>query len=139
MRTLQRTRLFWPKRLVLTFIALASIFGMTLVVTPAANATVFTSCTQSQCTAARSADTTWKSMNYPGSRGWYNWPNGQCNFAGGTYKNLEKQLPLTHTYREFDVYPRACGAARDAYRIIVDLTNGVVYFSPNHYTDFYKL
>jgi ribonuclease T1 len=138
-RTLQRTRLFWPKRLVVTFMALASVLGVTLVVTPAADASVFSSCTISRCSAARTADTTWQSMNYPGSRGWYDWPNGQCNFAGGTYNNYEGELPATHRYREFDVYPRSCGAARDAYRIIVDLTNGVVYFSPNHYTDFYRL
>lgn len=139
MRTLQRTRLFWPRRLVVACMALVSVLGVTLVVTPAADATVYSSCTISRCSAARSANTTWQSMSYPGTRGWYDWPNGQCNFAGGTYRNLEGELPATHSYREFDVYPRACGASRDAYRIIVDLTNGVVYFSPNHYTDFYRL
>lgn len=133
MRTLQRTRL------VAVFMALASIFGVTLVVPQAADATVYSSCAISRCSAARSANTTWKSMNYPGVRGWYDWPTGQCNFAGGTYNNYEGELPTTHKYREFDVYPRSCGASRDAYRIIVDLTNGVVYFSPNHYTDFYRL
>ena len=37
------------------------------------------------------------------------------------------------------MYPRACGASRDAYRIVVDLDTGAVWFSPNHYTDFYRL
>jgi hypothetical protein len=37
-----------------------------------------------------------------------------ANFAGGTYKNLEAELPNGHSYREFDVYPRSCGASRDA-------------------------
>jgi hypothetical protein len=37
------------------------------------------------------------------------------------------------------VYSRAKGAARDAYRIVVNRGTGVVWFSPNHYTDFYRL
>jgi guanyl-specific ribonuclease Sa len=138
-RTLQRAQLPWTKRFVLTIAAVASMLGMSVVAVPAADATVYSSCTQSRCSAARSANTTWKSMSYPGTRGWYDWPNGQCNFAGGRFYNNEGQLPSTHTYREFDVYPRSCGASRDAYRIVVDLTNGVVYFSPNHYDDFYRL
>ncbi|WP_459721699.1 ribonuclease domain-containing protein [Actinophytocola sp. KF-1] len=127
------------KRFAVTLAALASILGVSLVVTPAADAAVYGSCTMSRCDAARSAKTIWQSKGYPGARGWYSWPNGQCNFAGGTFYNREGQLPSGHSYREFDVYPRACGASRDAYRIIVDLSAGVVYFSPNHYADFYRL
>jgi ribonuclease T1 len=138
-RTLQRTQLAWPKRLVVTLMAMASMLGVSIVVTPAADATVYSSCNISRCSNARSANSTWSSKGYPGTRGWYSWPNGQCNFAGGTFRNDEGQLPSGHSYREFDVFPRACNASRDAYRIIVDLTNGVVYFSPNHYTDFYRL
>ena len=132
MRTLQRTRL------AVMIAAIAAMLGFSLVVTPSASATVYSSCTISRCSAARSADATWESKGYPGSRGWYNWPNGQCNFAGGTFRNDEGQLPAGHSFREFDVYPRACGAARDAYRIVVDLDTGVVWFSPNHYDDFYR-
>ncbi|MFL6120221.1 ribonuclease domain-containing protein [Actinophytocola sp.] len=135
MRTPQR----WTKRLAVTLAAFASLVGVSTIVTPAADASVHSSCTISRCSAARSADTTWESKNYPGSRGWYSWPNGQCNFAGGTYNNLEAELPNGHSYREFDVYPRTCGASRDAYRIVVDLTAGVTYFSPDHYTNFYRL
>jgi hypothetical protein len=138
-RTLQRTRFLRARRLVVMLMALGGIVGTTVVVAPAAGATVYSTCTQSRCSAARSANSTWASKNYPGSRGWYSWPNGQCNFAGGTYNNYEGELPANHSYREFDVYPRACGAARDAYRIIVDMNTGVVWFSPNHYTDFYRL
>jgi guanyl-specific ribonuclease Sa len=127
-RTLQRT--FW---------SLMAVLAMSVFVVPAAEATVYNSCTISRCSAARSADATWESMNYPGSRGWYDWPNGQCNFAGGTFRNDEGQLPAGHRFREFDVYPRSCGASRDAYRIVVDLDTGVVWFSPNHYDDFYRL
>lgn len=138
MRTLQRTQ-SWLRRMAVTLTAIAALAGLSVVATPTADATVYGSCTISRCTAARSADTIWESKNYPGTRGWYSWPNGQCNFAGGTFYNREGQLPSGHSYREFDVYPRACGAARDAYRIVVDLTTGVTYFSPNHYTDFYRL
>ena len=127
------------QRLAVTLAALAAVFGMTIVAAPAADATVYSSCTMTRCADARSANTTGQSKGYPGTRGWYSWPNGQCNFAGGTFYNREGQLPSGHSYREFDVYPRACGASRDAYRIIVDLSAGVVYFSPNHYTDFYRL
>ncbi|TDV57252.1 ribonuclease domain-containing protein [Actinophytocola oryzae] len=139
MRTLQRTRLAWPRRLAVTLMAMASMVGVSVVATPAADATVYSSCNISRCSNARSANTTWQSKGYPGSRGWYDWPNGQCNFAGGTYRNLEGELPSGHSFREFDVFPRSCGAARDAYRIIVDLNTGVVWFSPNHYVDFYRL
>ena len=137
MRTLQRTH--WSKRLAITLAAFASLLGVSVVVTPAADATVYSSCTISRCSAARSADSTWESKNYPGTRGWYSWPNGQCNFAGGTFYNNEGQLPSGHSYREFDVYPRTCGASRDAYRIVVDLSSGVTYFSPDHYDNFYRL
>lgn len=133
------TRLSLPRRLAVTLAVLASVFGMTLVATPAAQATVYGSCTMTRCADARSANSTWQSKGYPGTRGWYSWPNGQCNFAGGTFYNREGQLPSGRSYREFDVYPRACGASRDAYRIVLDRTTGVVYFSPNHYSDFYRL
>ena len=125
--------------LAVAIIAVASVFGVLGVVAPAAQATVFGSCDITRCADARGANTIWKSKAYPGTRGWYSWPNGQCNFAGGTYRNLEQELPTGHAYREFDVYPRACGASRDAYRIVVDMTTSAVYFSPNHYTDFYRL
>lgn len=135
MRTLQRTF----HRFVSALVAVVAVSGLTVVVTPAAEATVYSSCTISRCSAARSANTTWQSKSYPGTRGWYSWPNGQCNFAGGTFRNDEGQLPSGHSFREFDVYPRACNASRDAYRIVVDLNTGVVWFSPNHYDDFYRL
>jgi guanyl-specific ribonuclease Sa len=117
----------------------ASVLGVTTAIAPAAGAAVVGSCTQSRCAAARSADSTWSSLGYPSSRGWYDWPSGKCNYAGGTFQNRERQLPSGHSYQEFDVYPRACGASRDAYRIVVDRTDGNVYFSPDHYANFYRL
>ncbi|MFI6096055.1 ribonuclease domain-containing protein [Lentzea sp. NPDC051213] len=117
----------------------ASVFGVTTVVAPAADATVYNSCTQFRCTAARDARSIWASKGYPATRGWNSWPNGQCNFAGGTFQNREGQLPAGHRYQEFDVYPRACNASRDAYRIVVDRTANTAYFSPDHYVNFYRL
>lgn len=138
MQTQQRSPLSWAKRFVVMLAAVVSVLGVSSVASPA-EATVYSSCTQTRCSAARSADATWESKGYPNSRGWYNWPNGQCNFAGGTFYNREGQLPSSGSYLEFDVYPRACGASRDAYRIVLDRNSGTVWFSPNHYTDFYRL
>jgi ribonuclease len=126
-------------RLTLTLTALASMLGMALVATPAAQATVRGSCTISGCSNAASANSTWQSLGYPGTRGWYDWSNGQCNYAGGTYYNNDGQLPSGDSFQEFDVYPRSCGAHRDAVRIVVDMNTGVVWYSPDHYSDFYQL
>lgn len=135
MQTLQP---HWTRRLFAALAIVASTLGVTAVVTPAADAAVYNSCTQSRCAAAISANKTWASKGYPG-KGWYSWPNGQCNYTGGTFQNREGQLPASHTYQEFDVYPRTCNAARDAYRIVRDRTNGYVYFSPDHYVNFYRI
>ncbi|GLZ28676.1 hypothetical protein Lesp02_08660 [Lentzea sp. NBRC 105346] len=129
----------WTRRLLVALAAVASLLSVSLAVAPAAEARVYSYCGISGCSAARSADSIWESKGYPSARNWYSWPNGQCNFAGGTYYNRDGQLPSGHTYQEFDVYPRACGAPRDAKRIVVDRTTGQVYFSPNHYTDFYPM
>jgi hypothetical protein len=137
-QTRPRSPLAWTKRLLVAVVAVASVLGVPAVVSPA-QASVHSSCTISRCSAAASANSTWSSKGYPTSRGWYSWPGGQCSFAGGRYNNLERELPLGDTYYEYDVYPRSCGAARDAYRIVVDFNTGQVWFSPNHYTDFYRL
>ncbi|EWM09976.1 ribonuclease domain-containing protein [Kutzneria sp. 744] len=129
----------WTKRVTLPLTALAMMFGLALVSTPAANATVHGSCTVSGCSAASSADSTWQSLGYPSKRGWVDWPNGQCSYAGGTYYNDDNQLPAGDSFQEFDVYPRACGAHRDAARIVVDMDNGEVWFTPDHYSNFYQL
>ncbi|WP_369373965.1 ribonuclease domain-containing protein [Promicromonospora sp. Populi] len=128
--------------LVSLLFVLSAMVGVTAVdvsTAPAAGAAVFNSCTHSGCAEAYSSRSTWSSLGYPSTRGWVSWPNGQCNYAGGVHRNAEGQLPAGHSYLEFDVTPRACGAARQAYRLILDQTTGVTYFSPNHYTDFYRM
>ncbi|MET8760139.1 ribonuclease domain-containing protein [Lentzea sp. NPDC004782] len=136
MQTLQPKR---AHRLLAALAIVASVLGLTVVAAPAASADVYDSCTMSRCAAARSANSTWKSMGYPVDRTWYDWPDGRCNFAGGVFSNRDGQLPSEDSYQEFDVYPRSCGARRDAYRIVVDMTTGAVYFSPDHYSNFYRL
>ncbi|WBC16356.1 ribonuclease N [Micromonospora sp. WMMA1998] len=104
-----------------------------------AGAAVYSSCTMSRCADARTARSGWSAKSFPTSRGWYSWSGGQCNFAGGRFYNYEGQLPANATYYEYDVYPRACNASRDAYRIVVNRSTGATWFSPDHYANFYRL
>ena len=137
----------WSGRLVLGLAMIAAMLVGPAVVapelsprlTPAAEASVFSSCTISRCADARSARSGWQSRGYPTSRGWYSWSGGLSNYAGGRHMNYEGQLPTNGTYYEYDVYPRRQGAARDAYRIVVNRGTGAVWFTPNHYADFYRL
>ena len=106
--------------------------------TGAAQAAVHNSCTISRCSAARTAVTGWQSLGWPTTAGWYSWPYGNHNYTGGRFYNREGQLPSA-TYSEYDVYSRARGAARDAYRIVVDRSTRAAYFTPDHYVTFYRL
>lgn len=125
-----------PIRLLLLALAVAAA----TLVAPAAPATanVYSSCSVSGCSAARTALTGWKQLGLPTSRTWYAWPYGQYNFAGGRFSNYEGQLPSA-TYYEYDVYPRPRGAARDAYRIVVNRSTGATWYTPDHYDDFYRI
>ncbi|MFJ8579922.1 ribonuclease domain-containing protein [Micromonospora sp. NPDC093277] len=104
-----------------------------------AHAAVYSSCTMTRCADARTARSGWSGKGFPTSRGWYSWSGGQYNYAGGQFFNREGQLPANATYYEYDVYPRANGAARDAYRIVVNKSTGVTWFSPDHYVNFYRI
>jgi len=107
--------------------------------TTAAHASVVSSCTISRCSAARTARTGWASLGWPTSAGWYAWPYGQYNYTGGTFQNREGELPANANYNEYDVYSRAKGASRDAYRIVVNRSTKETWFTPDHYVTFYKL
>jgi len=139
-----------PSRLRRLLSAVAIVFALTggslvapAVVAPtttaAAEAAVYSTCTLSRCSAARTARTGWSSLGWPTSRGWYSWPYGRYNYTGGTFQNREGQLPANANYNEYDVYPRANGAARDAYRIVVNRSTRETWFTPDHYVNFYKL
>jgi hypothetical protein len=134
-------RLLWHVPL-LAAMVLASAVAPS-VVAPAqdshAYAAVYNTCTMSRCADARAARAGWQSRGWPTTRGWYSWSGSLSNFAGGRYYNYEGELPTGATYYEYDVYPRTRGAARDAYRIVVNRSTGVTWFSPNHYTDFYRI
>ena len=132
-------RLALPKRTAALVIALTAALGTSVVGATAAHADVYNSCTLSTCADGATAVSTWESLGDPTSRGWYNLPDGECSYAGGEYYNDDGQLPNGDTYYEYDVYPRSCGAHRDAYRIIHDIDADVWYFSPDHYSDFYLL
>ncbi|WBB68153.1 ribonuclease domain-containing protein [Micromonospora sp. WMMD812] len=120
----------------------AALVGPSVVapkLTDSASAAVYSSCTMTRCADARTARSGWAAKGFPTTRGWYSWSGGLSNFAGGRFYNYEGQLPANATYYEYDVYPRRNGAARDAYRIVVNKSTGVTWFSPNHYGDFYRL
>ena len=135
------------RRLFTSIAAVVALAGIALVApavvaptsTPAAEAVVYPSCQISRCAAARTARTGWSQLGWPTSRNWYVWPYGQYNFAGGTFQNREGELPANADYNEYDVYPRARGAARDAYRIVVNRSSRETWFTPDHYVTFYKL
>ncbi|WP_317621004.1 ribonuclease domain-containing protein [Streptomyces sp. CBMA123] len=139
MLTQRRPQLSWAKRSAVLLAAVMSVFSVSVLTGPAANAAVFNSCNVSGCSAAASANSGWSSLGYPTRRGRYNWSSGQCSFAGGEFRNNDGQLPSGDTFYEFDVYPRGCGSHRDAYRIVLDSDTRVVWYSPNHYGDFYQL
>ncbi|MEV0809233.1 ribonuclease domain-containing protein [Micromonospora sp. NPDC050200] len=126
----------------LTAMVAAALVGPSVVapsLTDSASAAVYSSCTMTRCADARTARSGWSAKGFPTSRGWYTWSGGLYNFAGGRFYNYEGQLPTNATYYEYDVYPRAYGASRDAYRIVVNKSTGVTWFSPDHYANFYQL
>ncbi|MGX7827820.1 ribonuclease domain-containing protein [Actinokineospora sp. 24-640] len=118
---------------------LALLIAFTSTVAAPASAAVYPSCTFSACDAARTAYRGWGQLGFPTARNWYAWPYGQYNFAGGRFYNREGQLPAGHTFYEYDTHHRPRGAARDARRIVRDVTTGVVWYSPDHYGNFYRI
>ncbi|MES9538506.1 ribonuclease domain-containing protein [Spirillospora sp. NPDC049024] len=132
----QRSRPSWTKRAAATLVAATCATGVTANVP--ASATVYGSCTISRCSDGRYAASVWAGKGWPATSGWYSWPDGLYNYTGGVYHNYDGQLPSSATYHEYDVYSRNKGASRDAYRIVHGST-GAVYFSPDHYSNFYKI
>src|SRR5689334_7602029 len=106
-------RLYRPRDALVTAV-LAAVLAVPATADAAARpAAVHGSCQISGCAAARQAHDGWAGLGFPTSRGWYPWSNGQDNFAGGRYRNDNRQLPTGDRFQEFDVYPRAKGAPRD--------------------------
>ncbi|TVT19053.1 ribonuclease N [Amycolatopsis acidiphila] len=122
----------------LSVLALLFALCTTVLVTPA-SAAVYDSCSVSGCSAAKTAYNGWNELGFPRSAGWYAWPYGQYNYSGGVFQNREGELPACDSFNEYDVNPRAKGAARDAARIVRDVTTGVVWYTPDHYVNFYRI
>ena len=138
MSTHMMKRFTLSKRGIAVLAAAGIGLGVTLAAAPA-QADVYSTCTLSTCADGLTAESTWNSLGDPTVRGWYDLSDGECDYAGGEYYNDDDQLPTGDTYYEYDVYPRDCGASRDAYRIVHDVTADVWYFTPDHYSDFYLL
>ncbi|SPT51464.1 ribonuclease domain-containing protein [Actinomadura madurae] len=132
----KRSRPSWPTRAAVTLVAATCATGV--VVDVPASATVYDSCTISRCSDGRYAASVWGGKGWPSSAGWYSWPDGLSNYTGGVYHNYDGQLPAGATYHEYDVYSRTEGSSRDAYRIVHSST-GTVYFTPDHYSNFYRI
>ncbi|WP_026412431.1 ribonuclease domain-containing protein [Actinomadura oligospora] len=131
-------RASWTRRAVVSVVAAASVTSVAVNVVPSANASVYQTCTMTKCADGSKAASIWASKGWPSNSGWYAWPDGRYNYTGGVFQNREGQLPSGVTYHEYDVYSRAKYASRDAYRIVHSST-GKVYFSPDHYANFYLL
>ncbi|MCP2349898.1 ribonuclease domain-containing protein [Nonomuraea roseoviolacea] len=131
----------WAAGLAVVLAGTVSLTGAAACASVTSDAPVHDSCTvsRSRCADARSASSIWASKGYPTRPGWYPWPGGTYNYTGGRFQNREGRLPRGATYDEYDVYSRPRGAARDAYRIVVDRSTRVTWFTPDHYTDFYRL
>jgi ribonuclease T1 len=57
---------------------------------------------------------------------------------GATFENLERRLPDGESYREYTV--ETPGAPdRGARRLVVDVSSGRVFYTPDHYTHFVRL
>ncbi|WP_199486327.1 ribonuclease domain-containing protein [Actinomadura logoneensis] len=132
------SRVSWTRRAVVTAVAAASVAGGVAVDVTSANASVYSTCTMASCADGSAAASVWASKGWPSASGWYAWPDGRYNYTGGVFQNREGQLPSGVSYHEYDVYSRAKGAQRDAYRIVHSST-GKVYYSPDHYANFYLL
>lgn len=131
----KRSRPSWKTRAAVTVVA-ACALGVAVNVP--ANATVYDSCTISRCSDGRYAASVWGGKGWPSTQGWYSWPDGLHNYTGGVYHNYDGQLPASASYHEYDVYSRTKGSSRDAYRIVHSST-GAVYFTPDHYSNFYRI
>ncbi|MER7211050.1 ribonuclease domain-containing protein [Streptosporangium sp. NPDC000239] len=134
-----------PTRLLVALAtAITLLTGLTGTLSPASAhtspAAVYPNCTIPGCAAARDANMIWGTqLHYPAARRWFPWPTGQSNFSGGVFGNREHQLPAGGDYAEYDVFPRRQGSPRDAHRIVLDRDTGTVWYSPDHYRNFYQL
>lgn len=82
----------------------------------------------------------WDALNFPSGAAWRQIGTNKWLYGGAVHQNREGQLPRARSYREYDaqVYTRR-GQSRGAKRIVIDVSSYAAWYSPNHYTDFYRM
>lgn len=58
--------------------------------------------------------------------------------GGKEYLNSNKKLPTNATYREYDIYAKIKGVPRGPERIVIS-SDGIAYYTPDHYETFYPM
>jgi hypothetical protein len=82
----------------------------------------------------------WESLGFPSGAGWREVGVHQWLYGGAVHQNREGQLPRSASYREYDAQVYTVrGQARGAKRIVIDVHSRVAWYTPNHYTDFYRM
>jgi ribonuclease T1 len=82
----------------------------------------------------------WDALGFPSGAAWRKVGTNKWLYGGAVHQNRERQLPLSGSYREYDaqVYSSK-GHSRGAKRIVIDVDSHAAWYSPNHYTDFYRM
>jgi guanyl-specific ribonuclease Sa len=82
----------------------------------------------------------WDALNFPSGAAWRQIGTSRWLYGGAVHQNRERQLPIAGRYREYDaqVYTSR-GQSRGAKRIVIDIYSYAAWYSPNHYTDFYRM
>ncbi len=82
----------------------------------------------------------WDSRNWPSGAAWRQIGTNQWLYGGAVHYNRERQLPVNASYREYDaqVYSYR-GQSRGAKRIVINISTYQGWYTPNHYTDFYRM
>jgi ribonuclease T1 len=82
----------------------------------------------------------WENLGFPAGAAWHQVGANKWIFGGAVHQNREGQLPKGARYREYDAqYYTQRGRHRGAKRIVVDIATDAAWYSPNHYTDFYRM
>jgi guanyl-specific ribonuclease Sa len=82
----------------------------------------------------------WDALNWPSGASWRQIGTNRWLYGGAVHYNRERQLPTGASYREYDaqVYSRR-GQSRGAKRIVINVSTYAGWYTPNHYTDFYRM
>jgi guanyl-specific ribonuclease Sa len=82
----------------------------------------------------------WDTLGFPSGAKWRQIGTNKWLYGGAVHQNREGQLPRSRSYREYDaqIYTRS-GQSRGAKRIVIDINSYAAWYTPNHYTDFYRM